>query len=228
MNGKSDMVLGLCLGAALGLGLGCGPRTAAAREEAVQHATELVMDGGLSPFQGRLAFKAPEAMAIQEVPFWPDADSAQHLEEALNRYRGQWTLQLTIGPKASAKVDPSRPLDLDIENNGGMWGDRSRNLRRLTFEMQAFIRLRLANGKELEPVLVEFQRNFGMGLNRSFVIVFPKSHEGKPIQPPFQLRVAEFGQGTGTFVFDVTHAPDEMALWRVKQLWKASGVDESK
>jgi hypothetical protein len=95
------------------------------------------------------------------------------------------------------------------------------------FEMGAFIRLRLPDGKEVEPTLVEFQRSYGMGRDRSFVMVFPKSIDGKAVKPPFEVRVKEFGQGTGTLLFPVEAVPDEMAFWRVQQMWKASATRET-
>lgn len=208
----------------IGLCVVCGPRSASERERSVLSATEVV-EVGAGPLEGRLSIKAPESMAIQEVPFSPDPGMEKRFEEALARYRNQWTFQLSIGPKPGAKAEGSNRFALDIENNGGMWGDHSRNLRRLMFEMGAFIRLRLPDGTELEPTLVEFQRSFGMGLDRSFVMVFPRRHQGRDIRPPFEIRVKEFGQGMGTLGFRVKTVPDEMARGQALRLWKAEGSE---
>ncbi len=215
------------LGGLLAGSLACGPRSARERERQVAEATELVEEGGTSPFEGRLAFRAAEAMAIQEVPYAPTKEAQAQLWNAYQRYRGQWTLRLTVGPKASAKTDPQNPMALDIENNGGMWHDFSRNLQRLMFEMKAFIRLRTKDGREIEPSLVEYQRTFGMGRDRTFLLVFPKVQEGRAVAPPFEVRVREFGQGTGLMNFDVKGVPSEMGWWRLKRLWKASALAEA-
>jgi|GEM_PF-3764263 len=216
MNG----VRGTAALALLLVGISCGRSSGANYERDVLKQTEVVDAGSASPLRGRLSFRAPEAMAIQEVPFDPAGET--RLKEALARYRRQWTFNLAIGPKADVKVDPARPLQYDIENNGGMWGDFKRNQDRLMFEMSGFIRLRTKEGKDIEPALVEFQRSFGMGMDRSFIIVFPKTYEGRNIAPPFEILVREFGQGIGTMHFPVKEAPAELPLWRVKRLWKGS------
>jgi hypothetical protein len=205
----------------LALGLGCGPRTAREAAQTAEQSTELVDDGGASPFQARLSFMSPEALAIQEVPYREDKLAWEELQKALHRYRNQWTMRLSIGPKPTVKPDPQRPLALDIENNGGQWGDHGRNLQRLMFEMVPFIRLVLPDGKEIEPSLVEFQRSFGMGKDRSFLLVFTKISDGKTLKPPFRVQVREFGQGTGTMVFEVKQVPTEAETWQVKRMWKA-------
>lgn len=206
--------------------LACGPKASWERERDIAKATEIVEEGGTSPFEGRLSFKSAEAMAIQEVAYAPTKEAEAQLWNAYRRYRGQWTLQLTMGPKASAKVEPGNPLALDIENNGGMWHDHSRNLNRLMFEMREFIRMKTPDGHEIEPSLVEFQRSFGMGRDRCFLMVFPKAQEGKAITPPFEVRVREFGQGTGLMTFEVKDAPSELSWWRLKRLWKATAKAE--
>lgn len=202
--------------------LACGPRTAMERERQVSKATEQVEEGGVSPFQARLSFRAPETMAIQEVPYAEGKDAEARLWNAVHRYRAQWTMALTIEPKPNAKPDPQHPLALDIENNGGMWGDYSRNLNRVMFEMGGYIRLRTKDGQEVEPVLVEFQRSFGMGQSRTFLLVFPKISNGKPVVPPFEVQLREFGQGLGVIKFTVDSSPSEFAFWRLKRLWKTS------
>lgn len=207
-------------------GLACGPRTAQDRDREVAKATELVEEGGNSPFEGRLSFKSPESMAVQEVPYVPAKEAEVQLWNAWQRYRGQWTLRLTIGPKPTAKADPRNPMALDIENNGGMGRDFSRNLQRLMFEMKGFIRLRASDGREIEPTLVEFQRGFGMGRDRTFLLVFPKVHEGKSTQPPFEVRVREFGQGLGLLRFEVAKGPKEMSWRGLKALWKRTAKVE--
>ncbi len=204
----------------------CGPKTALDRDRQVVRATEVVEDGGVSPFEARLAFKAPEAMAIQEAAYNPGKDAEIRLWNALKRYESQWTLTLTVGPRASVNPDPLNPLALDIENNGGVWHDRRRNLDRLMFEMKPFIVLKTRGGQDIEPILVEYQRSFGMGKDRSFLLVFPKGQQGKPVAPPFEVRVREFGQGLGLLRFEMKDAPGEMAWWRVKRLWKASAKAE--
>lgn len=209
----------------LGLALACGPKSVQDEERRVEAATEMVEDGGVSPFQARLAFKSPEAMAVQEAMAVPGAEGESRLQGAYQRYQGQWTFLLSFSPKPGARQDPQRPLALDIENNGGMWHDYDRNLQRLMFEMGGFIRLRTPDGKEIEPALVEFQRSFGMGLDRSFVVVFPKQRDGQAIRPPFQIQVRDFGQGTGRLEFDIKGAPGTMSLWRLKRLWKASNLN---
>lgn len=208
------------------LGLACGYRSAAQLESATEARGAAQDEGGASPFEARIAFKSPEAMAIQEVPFGPGVGE-DRLQQALARYRNQWTLQLTIGPKPGRKPDPADPFALDIENNGGQWRDRSRNLQRIMFEMGSFIRLQLKDGTEVEPLLVEYQRSFGMGLDRDFLMVFPKVSRQKPVAPPFTVVVREFGQGTGTMRFDMGRPPAEMAFWRVKQLWQRSAEPAS-
>ena len=215
----------LCL-ALLGLLVACGPRSAMERDLEVGKATELVEEGGISPFEGRLSFRSPEAMAIQEVPFAPTSEAEKQLWNAWQRYRGQWTLRLTIGPKPGAKVDPQNPLALDIENNGGQWGDHARNLQRLLFEMKGFIRIHTPDGREIEPSIVEFQRGFGMGRDRSFLLVVSKHQSGKPLLPPFEVRVREFGQGLGLLRFEIHEAPSELSWRRLKRLWKVTGEAE--
>lgn len=210
----------------LGLGLavlvGCGPKNAMEASRNAETQTEVCVEGGVSPFQARLSLMSPEAMAIQEVPYGSDPKIAGQLEAVVARYRRQWTFRLTIGPKPGAKSNPERPFALDIENNGGMWGDHSRNLNRLMFEMGPLIRLVLPDGKEVEPSIVEFQRAFGMGLDRSWLLVFPVEREGKALSPPLHVRVKEFGQGTGTLDFEVRKAPPRYAAGRLKSLWKQS------
>lgn len=203
-----------------GLAMACGAGSVAALEQDVQRESAVLEDGGVSPFQASLSFKSPEASAIQEVPFQADPEARRRFESALSRYRNEWMLLLTIGPRPGTHSDPLRPLALDIENNGGMWGDHERNLKRLMFEMGDFIRLRTSEGKEVEPSLVEFQRAFGMGKDRQFLIVFPRVFEGKPLAPPFDVVVKEFGQGTGTLRFAMKRGPSSMALWRARRLWK--------
>ena len=161
-------------------------------------------------------------MAIQEVSFSPDPEAERRLIAALERYRNQWTLQLTIGPRAGKKADPQNPLGLDIENNGGMWRDHERNLRRLLFEMKDFIRMKLPSGEEVEPALVEYERSFGVGLDRRFLLVFPAVHKGRPIKAPFEIVVREFGQGMGTLRFPMTRTPESVARWKVKKLWQSN------
>lgn len=201
-------------------GVSCGPRSATEAALETQKRTELLVEGGASPFQASLSFMSPEAMAIQEVPYRAGKAAWNDLQRALSRYRNQWTMRLSIGPKPGAKLDSKNPLALDIENNGGQWGDHSRNLQRLIFEMGPFIRIVLPDGKEIEPLLVEFQRSFGMGRDRSFLIIFPARYEGKSLSPPFRLRIAEFGQGMGTLQFEVKKQPDNLPDWQVKRLWK--------
>ncbi len=200
--------------------LACGPHTAMERAGDIAKATEVVDSGGSHTLEGRLSFRSAEAMAIQEVPYQPGAEGA--LLKAYQRYQGQWTFLLTVGPRATTKPDPQNPLAYDIENNGGVWGDHSRNLQRLMFEMGDFIHLKTPAGAEVKPVLVEFQRTFGMGLDRSFLVIFPKTWEGKPLKPPFDVRVHEFGQGLGLLEFHVAKGPSEMGPWRLKRHWKAS------
>jgi hypothetical protein len=210
----------LMLALILGMCEACGSKSATALDQEVRSSTEVVEEGGVSPFVGRLSFRSPEAMAAQEVPFAPGREDA--FEKALTRYRRQWTFLLTVGPKPNAKPDPSNPLRLDIENNGGMWGDHARNLQRLMFEMGEFIRLKTPSGEEVEPSLVAFERSFGMGLDRQFLIVFPQVYRAKPLRPPFEVVVKEFGQGTGTFNFPVQQEPGALARWKVQRMWKRS------
>ncbi len=212
---------------ALPLLLACGPKSAGEASRQVQKETELVEEGGVSPFLARLSFMSPEAMAVQEVPYGEDSAAWNRLQAALKRYRGQWTLRLSIGPKPTAKADPQRPLALDIENNGGQWGDHSRNLQRLMFEMGAYVRLLRPDGTEIEPTLVEFQRSFGMGRDRTFLVVFPGTHQGKALAPPFVVKVGEFGQGMGILRFRVTKAPGFLSDRQVRSMWKASRISGS-
>ncbi|WP_306591272.1 hypothetical protein [Geothrix sp. 21YS21S-4] len=161
-------------------------------------------------------------MAIQLVPFAEGTQAERELEEALERLRRQWTFQLVIGPKRTTGLTEQERLSVDIENNGGMWGDHARNLQRVLFEMDGFIRLRLSGGKEVPPLEVAYQRSFGMGLDRRFFLVFPKVFEGRPVQPPFEVIVREFGQGMGMLRFQMEQAPPVLAAWRIKRLWKQS------
>lgn len=216
----------LPIAAFAGLGLACGPRTGAELDRQVQASTRMVEEGGATPLQAELSFKSPEAMAIQEVPYEEGKTAETRLWNAYQHYQRQWTMRLAIEPKASARVDPQHPLAMDIENNGGMWGDFARNLNRLMFEMGGFIRLKTADGKEWEPSLVEYQRSFGMGKARSFLLIFPKKGNGQAIAPPFEVVVKEFGQGMGTIRFQVKEAPTLMSWWRLKQVWKSAAKAE--
>lgn len=227
MRRRHPFIPPLLIGGLLAGSLACGPKAAAEREREVAKATVIVEEGGASPFEGRLFFKSAEAMAIQEVPYAPTQEAETALWNAYARFRSQWTLQLTVGPKPSVPVTTLNAHDLDIENNGGMWRNFSRNLNRLMFEMKGFIRLRTKEGREIEPALVEYQRTFGLGRDRSFILVFPKVEEGKAVPAPFQVRVREFGQGTGLMTFDVKQGPSEMSWWRLKRLWKATARAEA-
>lgn len=212
-------------GACLLLFIACGARDATEVARQIDRATEVVVEGGATPFQARLSFMSPEGMAIQEVPYRDGDQAWGEVRQSLSRYRNQWAFRLTLGPKPGTSVDPNRPFALDIENNGGQWGDHGRNLQRLMFEMNGFIRLVLPDGKEIEPRMVEFQRSFGMGRDRSFMVIFPKQFEGHPLKPPFIVRVAEFGQGTGTMEFSVRRSPAEQGESAFRRTWKGSRVE---
>jgi len=199
--------------------ISCGPRSAAEAAREMEKQTELVIEGGASPFQATLSFLSPEVMAIQEVPYQQDEAAWVVLQRTVSRYRNQMTLRLSIGPKQEARLDPRQPFALDIENNGGQWNDHGRNLQRLMFEMGPFIRLVSPDGKEIEPRLVEFQRSFGIGRERSFLLVFPVEYEGKPLFPPFELRVMEFGQGMGLLRFQIKKTPSGMTDREIRRLW---------
>lgn len=208
------------------LSISCGSRTAMEREREVITQTRVDEDGGTTSLRASLFFKSDEAMAIQQVPYSDGPEAARNLEAALHQFQKQWTMQLTIGPKNAAGLSELERLSLDIENNGGMWRDHARNLQRVLFEMGDFIHLKLPGGTEIPPLAVEYQRSFGMGLDRHFILIFPKEFQGKPVQPPFEVVVREFGQGMGTLRFQVQKTPGRLAFWRVKRLWKQSSPIE--
>jgi hypothetical protein len=210
---------------ALGLCGACGDASLSDLNRDALETTEIVQDGGISPFVGRLSFKSAEAMAIQEVPYASGKEEA--LKRALVRYRHQWTFLFVIGLKNNIKLNLDDPIRYDIENNGGMWGNRARNIQRLMFEMKDFIRLKMPSGEEVEPSLVEFERSFGVGQERSFLIVFPRMSGPKNFRPPFEVVVKEFGQGTGTFHFPIKREPSELAWWKIRRAWKYSSISNS-